>query len=308
MDLKVMPSPVRRVALLAAVVASAALVTGCGSSSVFSSLVPTRVVVMGDGLSDLNLGQVGGTRYTVNDGSSNIWVEQVASGYGLSIAAPLALARGNARVVQKPDAAGNAATPTIAEQIDTLLAAGPIGKDDVILLGAGISDLVVQADAFKAGSISDAQARLNAAEAGRALAAQVRRLVNAGGTHVVVAGAYNLGKSPYATAQGTNALLDDASFKYNEALLVAMNDLGANVLYIDAAFRYNQLINQPSANGFTNSIAAACTTPTASTCTTTTIGAGISYNSYVFADDRYFTPAAQRAFGDFALARMKTRW
>jgi outer membrane lipase/esterase len=301
MELKVMPPLLRRATLLATVLASAALVAGCGSSTVFSSLVPTGMVVMGDGLSDLS-----SVRYTVNDGSSNIWAQQLAASYGVPISQ--GLARGNARVVLKPDAAGNAATATIAEQVDAFLASGPISKDQVILLGAGISDLVVQADAVSAGSISAAQAKINAADAGTALAAQVRRLVNAGGTHVVVAGAYNLGKSPYATAKGTTALLDDASLQYNTALLVAMNDLGANVLYIDAAFRYNQLINQPTANGFANAIAAACTTPTASTCTQDTIGAGISYNSYVFADDRYFTPAAQRAFGDYAFARMKTRW
>jgi outer membrane lipase/esterase len=292
--------------LVATAVASA-LLAGCGSSSTVSSLVPTSVVVMGDGMADV--GQVNGTVYSVKDGSNTTWVQQVAASYGLSVTAQSAggqgWARGNARIALKPDAAGNAATLTITEQIDAYLAANSIAKDTVILLDPGISDLVVQADAFKAGSITSAQVQANAADAGKALAAQVRRLVAAGGTHIVVAGAYNLGKSPYAGAQAS--VLDSASLKFNEALLVAMVDLGANVLYIDTAFRYNQVINQPGSYGFTNSVAVACTTP-AATCTKDTVQTGIDYNTYVFADDRYFTPAAQRSFGDYAYSRMKTRW
>ncbi len=294
-----------------ATAAVSALLAGCGSgSSTVSSLVPTRMVVMGDGLADV--GQVGGTVYSVKDATNSTWVQQVAASYGLSVTAQSAggqgWARGNARVALKPDAAGSAATLTIKEQIDAFLAASSIAKDNVILLDPGISDLVVQAEAFKAGSISSAQALVNAADAGKALAVQVRRLVAAGGTHIVVAGAYNLGKSPYAAAAGQNSLLENASLKFNEALLVAMVDLGANVLYIDTAFRYNQVINQPGSYGFSNSIAAVCTTPTAATCTPSTVLPAIDYNAYVFADDRYFTPAAQRSFGDYAYARMKSRW
>lgn len=295
---------------LVAMVAASALLAGCGSGSTVSTLVPTRMVVMGDGMADV--GQVGGTQYSVKDATNSTWAQQVAANYGLSVTAQSAggqgWARGNARVALKPDAAGNAATLTIAEQIDAFLAANSIVKDNVILLDPGISDLVVQAEAFKAGSITSAQVLVNAGEAGKALAVQVRRLVAAGGTHIVVAGAYNLGKSPYATAAGLGSLLESASLKFNEALLVAMVDLGANVLYIDTAFRYNQVINQPATYSFTNSLLAACTTPTAATCTPSTVLAGIDYNTFVFADDRYFTPTAQRSFGDYAYSRMKTRW
>jgi outer membrane lipase/esterase len=319
MKLNVWRAPLRRLtgwgASIAAVAATA-LLAGCGSGSVFSSLTPARMVVMGDGLADQ--GQISGTRYTVNDDSVNTWVQQVATGYGITLTAQVTggqnWARGNARIALKPDAAGSAATLTLTEQIDAFLAANTIGKDDVIILDAGLSDLVVQADAFKAG-MSEAQVLANVAEAGKALAAQARRLVAAGGTHVVVAGAYNLGKSPYATNQGTSALLQNASLKYNEALLVAMVDLGANVLYLDAAFQYNLLINQPGSNGFTISAVAACSaagvvTPvtTASACSPATLGPAIAYDSYVFADDRYFSPAAQRSFGNYAYSKMKTRW
>jgi outer membrane lipase/esterase len=304
MTLKVVQSSVRRIAVLAAALAASAWLASCGGSgTVFSPLVPGRVVAIGDGMSDL--GQVPGVRYTVNDGTANIWVQQVAASFGLGISAQreggLGWARGNARVAIKADA-----TLTMNEQADAFLAANTLGKDDIVLLNAGVTDLVAQATAYKAGTITDAQLLVNAADAGKALAALARRLVAAGGTHVVVVGAYNLGKSPFATAQGLTSLLESASLKYNEALLVDMVDLGANVLYIDAAFRFNQIINQPGSFGYTNSVAAACTTPDVTTCTQSTVVA--DYATYVFADDRYFTPAAQRTLGEYAYARMKTRW
>lgn len=300
----------RRFALSAVVMAVAGL-AGCGGGTkTESTLVPTRFIAFGDGLTDA--GQVGGTIYTVKDGSSNNWAQITAANYGLALKAQSAggqnWARGNARVALKPDAAGSAATLTMTEQIDAFLASNTIGKDDVLLLSPGISDLVVQGDGVKAGTIAAANALANAQAAGKAVAAQAKRLVAAGGTHVVVAAAYNLGKSPYATANGLNSLLESASLKLNEAMLIDLVNDGANVLYIDMAFRTNQIINQPGSNGFTNSAAAACTTPTATTCLPSTITTGVTYDSYVFADDRYFTPAMQRVLGDYAASRVRSRW
>jgi outer membrane lipase/esterase len=301
----------RRTFALSAVVIAVAGLTGCGGGTkTESTLVPTRFIAFGDGLTDA--GQVGGTIYTVKDGSSNNWAQVTAANYGLTLTAQSAggqnWARGNARVALKPDAAGGAATLTLAEQVDAFLASNTIGKDDVLLLSPGISDLVVQGDGVKAGTITSDQALANAQAAGKAVAAQAKRLVAAGATHVVVAAAYNLGKSPYATSNGLNALLEAASLKLNESMLIDLVNDGANVLYIDMAFRANQIINQPGSNGFTNSAAAACTTPSAATCLPSTITAGVSYDSYVFADDRYFTPAMQRVLGDYAATRMRSRW
>ena len=64
-----------RRALLALASVSALLTAACGSGTIESQLQPSRIVVFGDGFSDL--GQ-GGTRYTVNDGGINIWTQQVA--------------------------------------------------------------------------------------------------------------------------------------------------------------------------------------------------------------------------------------
>jgi outer membrane lipase/esterase len=301
----------RRTFALSALAIAAAGLAGCGGGTkTESTLVPTRFIAFGDGVTDA--GQVGGTIYTVKDGSSNNWAQVTAANYGLTLTTQSTggqnWARGNARVALKPDAAGSAATLTLTEQVDAFLAANTIGKDDVVLLGPGIADLVVIGNGAKAGTISSGQALTDAQAAGKAVAVQVKRLVTAGAKHVVVAAAYNLGKSPYATANGLNAVLESASLKLNEAMLIDLVNDGANVLYVDFAFRTNQVINQPGNNSFVSSSAAACTTPTAATCTPTTIVAGVTYDSYVFADDRYFTPAVQRLLGNYAADRMRGRW
>ncbi len=295
---------------LMAMLAACAMVACGGGTSTVSTLVPSRFVAFGDGTADL--GQVGGTVYTVKDGSILGFVQQLAASYGGSITTQSAggqsWARGNARIALKPDAAGNAATLTMAEQIDAFLASNTVGQDDVIVLSAGISDMVVQGDALAAGTITADQALVNIEAAGKAMGAQAKRLVAAGGKHVVVAGAYDVGKSPYATARGITATLQAATLKFNEALLVSLVNDGNNVLYVDFANRINLFVASPASYSFVNATTPACTTPTASTCTPSTITAGVAYNTYLFADDRYFTPAANRALGGLVYERVKARW
>ncbi len=94
----------RRVALALCAGATAMVLAACGSSSVSSALTPSRFIVFGDALSDV--GQNGGKRYTVNDGSVNNWTLQLASRYGKTItpssAGGLSYATGNARVLATP--------------------------------------------------------------------------------------------------------------------------------------------------------------------------------------------------------------
>ena len=304
--------PLAMSAASAAFAVSATVLTACGSSSVVSSLVPGATaggagapfIVFGDGLSDV--GQAAsGARYTVNDGG-NVWVQTVAANYGLGISPQRTggqgWALGNARISQKV-----AGTPSVTEQIDAFLAASKIGTSDVTIVSGGLTDIVALTTAYKAGSILAADVVSGAEQAGKDLAAQVRRLVAAGGTHVVVSGTYNVGKSPYAAALGETALLSQASTKFNTALLVNIVDQGANVLYIDAEYYLNLLINQPTSYSFTNSTAAACTGP-AETCTSATLVPGTDYTKFVFADNKYPTPAAHAAFGLYAYNKMKARW
>ncbi len=311
-----------RRAAMAAVCASAALLAACGSSSIESTLTPSRFVAFGDGFSDV--GQAG-TRYTVNDGSANVWSQYMASLFGAGLVAQSAggqsYARGNARVTAKPDAAGRTTTLTITEQVDSFLATNTIGPRDVLVIGGGISDIVAQMAAVTAGTQTGAQMVVNVRQAGRELGAQVRRLVAAGGKYVVVTGAYNLGRSPWAAAISQGSLLEEASLRFNEELLVSIVDLGANVLYVDAALHYNLVTAVPSSYNLLDAAGVVCTSVDAGAgigigngqinsalCNTATIVTGVDYNKYVFADRIYPTPQAHRLFGEYAYNRVRARW
>jgi outer membrane lipase/esterase len=301
-----------RLVVLALATTALALLAACGGSSTIEQpFQPQRVVAMGDGLADV--GQVAGVRYTVNDGTVNTWVQQVAASYGLGLTAQSAggqdWARGNARVAAKPDAVGNTATLTIAEQIDAFLASGGVQANDLILLDSGISDMVFQAQELSAGRITEAQLIDNLNTAAIAMADQARRLVNAGAKNVMVAGVYDLGSSPFAKKLGLSTVLSNATVKYNEALLVKLYNynLGGKVLYAEVARRYANIVSTPATYGLSNVVDAACA-GSAATCTPTTLAAGADYAKYLFADDRYPTPAVQRTVGDYAASLLKSTW
>ena len=312
-----------RRSVLAAACASVALLAACGSSTIESALKPERFVAFGDGFSDV--GQVAGARYTVNDASVNNWTQQLAATYGLTLtpvsAGGTSYAQGNARVSAKPDAAGNASTPTVTEQVDTFLAAGGTKANDVVTLGAGTADIIAEMAAVTAGTQTPEQMLAHAQQAGKDLGAQAIRLVNAGAKYIVVSGAYNLGRSPWAIALGQVDLLTQASSKFNEAFLVSVVDQGANILYVDSAYYFNLVTSSPSSYAFDNATTAVCTSVDAGNgigtgvgqvnsalCTPSTVLPAANYGKYVFADNVYVTPEAQRLFGTYAYDRLHARW
>ena len=315
----------RRSVLASAGISAALLLAGCGSSTIESALKPERLIAFGDGFSDI--GQVGGARYTINDGSVGNWTQQIAVSYGLALtpasAGGTSYAQGNARVTAHPDAAGNASTPTVTEQIDRFLAAGSFKASDVVLIGTGGADIVAQMAAVTAGTQTPEQMLANAQQAGRDLGAQVARTVAAGAKYVVVTGTYNLGRSPWAHAigQANDGLLGQASSKFNEAFLISIVDLGDNVLSLDTAYYFNLLIGTPDNYSFDNATTPVCTSVDAGAgigigsgelnsalCTPSTLLPGIDSSKYVFADAVYFTPTAQRLFGAYAYDRLHARW
>jgi outer membrane lipase/esterase len=308
--------------LLALASATALLVAACGSGTIESQLQPSRVVAFGDGFGDL--GQAG-TRYTVNDGSANIWAHQLAVRFGLNLTAKAAggtsFATGNARINARPDAAGNSATPTVKEQVDQFLAGNSIGVNDLLVINGGIGDIVAEGAKVNSGAQTSDQMIANVKKAGSDLGDQVRRLVQAGAAHVVVVGSYDLGKSPWAKSTGQAALLSDASGRFNDQLLLSIVDLGANVLYVDAALLFNLMISNPSSYDLTNSTVVACTSVdsgpgigtgagqvNSALCNASTVAAGVDYTHVLFADGIYPTPQGHRKFGDFAYERVRARW
>lgn len=321
----------RRV-LLSLACATAGLLAACGSSTIESALTPSRFLAVGDAFSDL--GQ-GGTRYTVNDGSVNIWSRQLASRFGLTLTASgsggLSYATAHARVSAATDAVDGSA-PSITAQVDSLMAASSFGANDVVLVQGGIGDIIAE---MRSGADSATMlAHLN--QAGRELGAQARRLVNAGAKYVIVVGPYNLGQSRWAIETGQRDLLRALSTEFNNGLLVAINELGANVLYVDAALYFNLVTATPSGYGLKDPANAPDRSPaiTASeaaveACGGSSIDPGVGigtgtgeansslctpsttvsdYNTTLFADRVYMTPVGQRLFGNYAFDKLRQRW
>ncbi len=283
-----------------------ALLAACGSGSVVSNLQPKRFITVGDSFMDV--GQ-SGSRYTVNDGSTN-WVQDLAAHYSQTInpanGGGWGYAQGHARVT----ASDPAGAPSVQSQLDTMLARTALSAtDDVVMINGGIHDIVA---AVTATGISDATTQA-AKDAGKALADQVRRVVDAGGKHVAVTGVPLLGDTPWGRALVSDpAAINNLSIAFNAALLTHIVDLGQNVLYLDAAFFFSLMYGKPQNYQFDNGKDPVCTTPDASTCNPSTVVV-TDYNTYLFADGLHYTPRAQHHFGadnyaENAYFRFKTRW
>lgn len=283
-------------------VAGTTLLAACGSGSVISDLKAERFITLGDGFMDV--GQTG-SLYTVNDGSLN-WVQQFALYYGLTVE-PAAVggtgfAQGHARVI-----ASGEGVPSVSEQVDALLAGAGIGANDVVLINGGASDIVAAVEEAVAAGVAPeniVDATASAVEqAAKDLAAQVRRVVDAGAKYVLVMGVHNLGHTPWARQLDLQPQMEQLSItgrsgtSFNATLLLEVADLWKSVRYYDVAQFFNFIHDKPSAYPVDNITDAVCMTPDASTCTPDTVR-DANYNQWLFADDLHFTPAAQRLMAD----------
>lgn len=311
-----------RRAWLAAAGASV-LLAACGGGEVDSALHPSRIVVFGDAMADIGQ-NAGNTRYTVNDGSINNWTLEVVRQFNVGLAPAKnggnSYATGNARVTQTPGAGNDAAAGTVRGQIDTFLGARRFTDTDLVIVSAGTSDVIAEAKKVMDGTQTGPEMVTALGQAGTQLGAQVRRLVNAGARHVVVAGPYNLERSPWAKQTGEQALLKSASAEFNNKFLLAVADLGETVLYVDAAQQFNLYEGNRAGYALSNVVDPVCNSRDAgegigtgtgevdsSECDTGDLVAP-AYNEYLFADRVYPTPRGHRLFGEYAYGRIRNRW
>lgn len=287
---------------------TAGLLSGCGSGDIVSALQPNRFISFGDGMSDL--GQ-GGNRYTINDGTVNTWADRVANRFGKTLTAQATGGLGYAQ----GHAATEAMPRSIEAQISAFLASQTLGATDVVLMNVPLSYVLLPATAVKTGTLSEAAALQQIAASGVAFAAQVRRLIAAGAKYIVVAGIYDVGRSPYGIALAVPGLLTSVTqqssasvTRLNDTVKIELAQLGANVLFVDAAFLVNRNVQFGPNWGFVYSNIPVCTTPTALTCTESTLTTGASKTQYLFADNIHLTPAGNQQLGDYAYDQLRGRW
>ena len=268
--------------------ASATLLAACGGSTTVGSVTPTRIISFGDTVSDLGQGP-SGARYTVNDGSINNWIAEVAQRYGITATAANAggfgYARGNARIAL-PDATGVTNAPSVTQQVDAYLTGGgSFTPTDFVFIGGGQSDVVAGMNEYIAGLKTQAQLNADMVTAAQQLGAQVDRLVNAGAPHVLVSQSPNVGRSLWAAQlnaaipnlnaaiPGAPTLLpsdaaETAVTTFNQTLLLYINkysgDKKIRVLTVDLQGFFNSIsgsLGGSAGLGFSNNTAPICTTP-----------------------------------------------
>ncbi len=296
-----------RAARWLAATAAIAVLTACGGESVVTDLNPERFLVVGDDLMDV--GQ-NGYLYTINDGQPS-WVQDFAAHYGLAVTPAndggWGFAQGHARVTAADESSGTNA-PSVSAQIDAMLARTTLGSGDIVLIGGGQPDIIAAVQQYGISEEATAAVR----QAGSELAQQVRRVTDAGATHVAVVGVPLLGDTPWARAQGLEGAVNSLCIAFNTALLLDIHDMGDKVLYLDAALFFDLIFDDADDFGFTNGKDPVCTTPDVSTCTADTVS-DENYDRWLFADDLHFTPRALRLFGsdnysETGYSRFDNRW
>lgn len=295
-----------RIRYLAGAITATLLFGASASATDFSN-----VVVFGDSLSDggniaLASGSPALMRFTTNPGTTT--AENVAAGLGFTLAPSVAggtdFAWGGAGFVNNV-----AAVPTIPQQLQMYLGANG-GKADgnaLYQVWGGANDVF-----YLSGALTDP----NAIAAGTVTAAQTEigllgGLRAAGARYVVVYNLPDLGKTPSAAAGGaaTQAGATQLAVIYNGVLnsgLAQLSNNGLNIIPVNTFALLNEVIANPSAYGFSNVTAPACTGGSGSSvqCGPQGSGAPVTYapgteRTYLFADDVHPTTAAHAMLGQY---------
>jgi lysophospholipase L1-like esterase len=309
---KASPRWQRAVAGLACAAALALFAACGGGTEQYQSFVPGRLFAFGDDASVLT---TSGRKYAVNAvGSSGaidcslepIWVQTVASSYGF------VFPECNPNNVSEPQArtyaAAGAKVADVAAQVDAQVAAGGFRDTDLVLVLAGVNDILeLYADyplRNQADLLADAAAR------GRQLAQVVNRLVDLG-AKIVVSNLPDMGLSPYALAErSANGDIDRAALitalgtAFNEQLGITIVADGRYVGLMQTDLRFQTAQRSPASYGLTNVTDAVCTAVLPN-CTTATLVANATASQYLWADATRLSTGGHAQLGSLAVTRAR---
>ncbi len=276
-----------------------AALAGCGGgTSQVETFVPLRYFAFGDETSTL---ESNGRKYAINALNTNnqlscadepIWVQQVASAYGLAFAEcnPSFLPETNARMLAR---AGTKADDVTA-QVEAQVAAGGFRDKDLATLLVGANDVLELYSQYPARS--EAVLIADARDRGTRLARTVNRLV-ALGVKVVVSTVPDMGLTPFGKAQkrafddiDRAGLLSRLTAAFNEQLGVNVVLDGRFVGLVQADLQFQAIDRFPAGFGIANVSVGVCTVALPQ-CTTNTLVTGADPSTYLWADDtRLGTP------------------
>lgn len=278
----------------AVALAAAALVAGCGGGDLLEPFQPDRILAFGDETSVI---EANGRNWGVNglDSSGAFsctlkpnWVQALATGFGFAF--PQCNPAGFTRLATMYAVAG-AKQAGVAAQIDAHLAGGTgFNAKDLVTILAGQHDILeVYA---QVGTLGVDAAKTELRNRGKALAAQVNRVAQAGGKVLIVT-VPDLGLSPFALAEqattpGRQQVLKDLTEAFNNGLRADIINDGRRIGLV-LADEMVQVVNRaPAFNGFTNVTQAVCSTAPPG-CTTGTLVTGGSDSTWLWADTTHLS-------------------
>jgi outer membrane lipase/esterase len=294
----------RRAAVLAATLLAAWLQTSCGGgTSQIEPFQARQVIVLGD---DYSVLQADAKHFSINYLDANgvfdcgqyaIWTQIVVANFGLSQDRCPNASLGSGGITR---GAPGAKAADLDAQIDAQIAAGALTSKDLFLLMIGVNDII---EIYEQSLGAD-----EAAARGRHVAEQINRLIN-GGARVIVSTLPDLGLTPYARAKdaaspGQAAVLTELTAAYNARVRVDIVQDGRSIGLILADDLSLAMTRNPSLYLLSNVTDAACTTAVPD-CTTSTLVAGATGTTHLWADDRRFGPIAQSQLANLAINRAR---
>ncbi len=315
----------RFISWMSAALLAAAVLAGCGGSGkVYQPLRPTAIYTFGDGIVDA--GQTG-KHYTVNPappanpgdpvGVVYSVPEYIANGYGLTL---------------KPQSAGGTAygqggskIADLRTQINAQTAA--YGGKELIVLSAGMEDLIAQTQAVLAGTQNQATAEANIRAAVANYGQAMLQLHAQGARYIYILPPYDLSQSPWMAAQKAAYPAGDAGGVYLALHMAFRSALDAEAEAVNgktqSLFRspnfatrmgyYTDPSNNQNNAGTSITNAALCAAPgdvDASLCTTATLITTDSaqIGKYLYADNRHPVPGVLNLLANGSLSELKSRW
>lgn len=293
----------------------------CGSGEQVEPFEPTRILSFGDEQS-LLVGGPNGTKYSVNFFNTTadttdcsvfpIWTQILASNFGLTYAAcnPSGVANPQGRIL----ATLNAKVADFQVQVNDFLQQGnAFGSRDLVTVFVGMHDILEIYRQFDADPTLAASTLLQRAKArGAALAGQINRIADADG-RVVYTTIHDLGLSPFGRAEKARvptgidraALLSDLTDEFNLGVKINARNDGRLIGLVTGDELSKIIVNNASANGFTNVSTAVCMPTDLLTCTSQTLVTDGSATTFYWAGSTYLSPGGHDVLGDAAVNRAR---
>lgn len=303
---------------------AATLLGACGGGGkVYDPLHPSAIYTFGDGIVDS--GQTAGKLYTVNSSDPSTkpvysFPRMVASGYGIALTAQSA---GGTAWGQ-----GGSKIADMQAQVQAQLAApgfAGFGAKDVIMISAGMEDLIAQTEAVVTGALSEDAAKADIQAKVAAYGDTIRQLDAKGAHYIYILPPYDLRLSPWMTTLQTTHGSAPAVYMnlYNSlisALVAQLESINAKTqnILLSPGFRTRMGYYTDSSSSQNNAgtsiantaLCAGAGATDASLCTDTTLitADAAEQAKYLFADNRHPVPVVLDLLAGGTISELKNRW